>query len=86
MTNIKNMMEVLYINMDKETLRDIERRICNIVDKIQDYRFTEEGKKIDYELNTLLKIMGIDIYSKTYEELKMHILKIKNIIEFMELL
>lgn len=86
MKNIKNMAEVLYLNMDNESLRDIERKLYNIADKIQEYRFTKEGRIIDHELITLLRLMGVDIYNKTYEELKHHILKIKNIIEFIELL
>ena len=82
---IKNKVENLYFNMDNLSLRNIQRELYDIIDDIQDYRFSE-GKKIDYELSKLLLILGVDIYEKKYEELKRYILKIKNIIEFIEIL
>ena len=72
--------------MDGVSIRTIERLLHGVSDMICELRYLKDNQKIDKELYELFNLISVDIYEKTYNEIKLHILKLKHIAEFIELL
>jgi hypothetical protein len=86
MEKIINILNNIYNGMDDISIRTIERLLYEVSDMICELRYLKDNQKIDKELYELLNLIGVDIYGKTYNEIKLYILKLKHIAEFIELL
>ena len=86
MEKIINTLNGIYNGMDGVSIRTIERLLYEVSDMICELRCLKDNQKIDKELYKLLNLIGEDIYEKTYNEIKLYILKLKHIAEFIELL
>ena len=86
MEKIINTLNGIYNGMDDVSIRTIERLLYEVSDMICELRYLKDNQKIDKELYELLNLIGEDIYEKTYNEIKLYILKLKHIAEFIELL
>ena len=86
MEKIINTLNGIYNGMDGVSIRTIERLLHDVSYMVCELRYLKDNQKIDKELYQLLKLIDADIYEKTYNEIKLYILKLKHIAEFIELL